>query len=303
MSRTRWMILCLMLAAVGGAWLLPDPPPPARTVRVDLSIPPPQVEDPLSEMPVGLRFAELGSGAPFDPATCPPGHGAFVYWAVGEQLFRFPYDPQRPLFSRAARRARGETVPGFESVRAAAAPQLPEGCRGNPLRAGSAPYMQAYSRALFHRQFGRWSRSPASAGGAQPWLRESADSDMYRRWFATLGVCRSPVPGLVECMRSLQPYPWPPQYSHVIRIDGGLISSPRFRIADVHAHYQADIASTVGFGSVVGQNGLLLKSQSDLVPGVLRLRVEERIYPGELDRLAPYYRGLVEYLDRALVEG
>ena len=68
-----------------------------------------------------------------DPTKCKSGDSKDIYWAAGDKVFRFKFDPNEPLHPLPDKNEWGNVqVSGGEDVPAAPMPSEPLGCYGNP---------------------------------------------------------------------------------------------------------------------------------------------------------------------------
>jgi hypothetical protein len=92
---------------------------------------------------------------PFNPAKCKHGDKKYVYWAAGDQVFRFKFDPAVPLRSTAEFGLTGVRLNAKREVPPAPDPTETEGCYLNPMRADGVPYMDKFDAQLFQAIVGR----------------------------------------------------------------------------------------------------------------------------------------------------
>ena len=79
----------------------------------------------------------------YDPNECKTDAKGMVYWASGTHVFRFPFQPDKELYSR--RNTRFETYVDIPNVDQS---EL-EGCPSNPITGGDIPYLRDYIDSLW----------------------------------------------------------------------------------------------------------------------------------------------------------
>ena len=79
--------------------------------------------------------------------TLKHGDKKYVYWAAGEQVFRFRFDPAIPLRPLSVyREVAGMHLKAAEEIPPPSDPKELEGCYLNPFRAGNVPYMREFEK-------------------------------------------------------------------------------------------------------------------------------------------------------------
>lgn len=246
------------------------------------------------------------AGDAFHPARCKGGDRRFVYWAAGDQVFRFRFDPKLPLHARAPQDGRdGQRVMGIEHIPPAPDAREPEGCLRNPLRGGAVPYMREHAQDLFRRLAGRELdlRTPDRFLGhgyfALPdRLRADDRNALHADWFAKRTECIERAGGLRQCRDARASGPDDFKLAQVVRVPGkALVSGTPLPPQDLFVALQEDAATLVS-----PANGLAARSGIDLF-GHVRLLNSWRLLPAEIELLAGFHRGLVRYIAQAHLPG
>ena len=234
-----------------------------------------------------------------DPAKCKPGHGNYVYWAAGDQVFRFKFDPDEPLHPTPDKNEWGNPqVSGREDVPSAPVPSEPMGCYGNPLRAGEVPYVYSFDKRLSNNIFGRKLDLCCGRGSTfstrSRTFGKSGVGGSLSRLYSTATKCRERKPGIRECglgaMTGWDDY----RASHIFKIDKALLSS-NSEVADV-------LFSLSGLGVTVDGKKTDRDMQSQInLYGDVQLDISVQVLENEFDLIAPYLSGLINYVVQAHV--
>lgn len=227
-----------------------------------------------------------------DPAQCKRGDKRYIYWAAGDQVFRFRYDPKIPLYLFPER----EKWPAWQAtnkeIPPARDPKELEGCYDNPLRSGNVPYMKEFSEIHFKKVFGRkldsgtagMTRYYAEERKRQAYLRNLSDKKLLESghdcWVRNSGV--------KECLISKGNDRADYSISRAMKIDKSMLPKHR-EIDDLYlTMYQDAAAGRHG-------NGYVIENEYSLFDYV-RLTSSFRLFPEEIDLLVPFYRGMVDYI-------
>jgi hypothetical protein len=235
----------------------------------------------------------------FNPARCKTGDKPYVYWAAGNQVFRFKYKPAEPIYlmdeaEKAALilRAKGE-YPFSPN------PEEPEGCFGNPLRFGLVPYMRTFDQELFQKIAGRKLNTGTAGVHGYFAIREdqrvSNMGEQIKKWFDEDKNHWQRTSGIYESVRDNGIAKNDYSVSHAFKIDKTLLPK-HAQVDDIYVSLRNDAASATWNG----QNGKVIESGFNLF-GNLRIATSFRIFPHEIDLLIPYYNGLVDYVLQAHV--
>jgi len=228
---------------------------------------------------------------PLAPARCKSGDKRFIYWAAGDQVFRFRFDPKIPLHVSQEREQWPAWVATNKEIPPARDPKEPEGCYDNPLRAGNVPYMKGFSEIHFKKVIGRkldsgggMTRYYAEERRRQAFPRNLSDKKLLERghdcWVRNSGV--------QECLISKGNDRDDYSISRAMKIDKSMLSKQR-EIDDLYlTMYQDAAAGRHG-------NGYVIENEYSLFAYV-RLTSSFRLFPEEIDLLVPFYRGLVGYI-------
>lgn len=292
MAPVLWMTsslsaaLSILLWGSAHAQQMSDPPKP-RTSRPATSAPP-------------VKYGERPNGNPFNPERCKTGKKGYVYWAARDQVFKFRYDPTKPVYPRTG----NPNVVGMEDIPPAPVPSEPEGCYGNPLRGGGVPYMRHHGAELFHDLTGREINTAAGGGGlhAHFAIRErrlllADDNELNKKMFLSGNNCRPRKSGIVECEIS-KGTKEDDYHTQALKIESKLIFKDANEARDIYVIVYADTVSHLS----LEKHGKAIRSSFDLYKSV-RLHDSFRIFPNEIDLLIPYYRGMIRYVMDAHVLG
>ena len=242
----------------------------------------------------------IGTSKPFNPVSCKTGDKKYVYWAAKDQVFRFKFDPKEPLYPRGWWVNDARLASSWQKVvPPAPMPMEPEGCFGNPLRAGEVPYMNAMAEVEFFRLFGRKPISEVNNSGYVGKTNMTAANHSFEsstKRFLTEKDCWLRAPGLWECLVS----------KGTDRSDYSI--NRQLIVVDVLPHEFAgtrDLYIGLLNDTLTMLNrsyGLLAESRIGLFDSVL-LATEVRIFPNEIDKLKPYHVALIRYVLDAHVPG
>lgn len=281
-----WLVLGILLCARLLVSISQADVPP-----VNQPAPPPLL------MPDPEQSSERAYGEPFDPSLCKSGREGYVYWAARDQVFAFPLDPNKKVYARSRNPNRYQ----HEDIPPPPDPNQPEGCYANPLRGGSVPYMEAYSAILFHKIIGR--RIQIVFGGpdshtqfAIPDERHFRDDPnrLSERLFREAKDCQRRESGMIECQittgRGVE------YNTQVFKVESRLLFPDSQQRRDLYVVAEADIPSDLSLKTY----GKALESSIDLYNSV-RLQDSFRVFPGEVDRLIPYYAGMIRFITAAHV--
>jgi hypothetical protein len=140
----------------------------------------------------------------FNPTRCKTGNKSYVYWAAGSQVFQFKYNPTEPIYPIAESDSVGITLDAKREVPPAPNPKEPEGCYGNPLRAGGMPYISTYAGELFHKVTGRkidiGTAGVRGYGAIPSGLRNTGLNRLAKLWFSESKICWKRTSGMDECI-------------------------------------------------------------------------------------------------------
>lgn len=278
--------LSILLWSSAPAQQMSDPPKP-RTSRSATSAPP-------------VKYGERPNGNPFNPERCKTGKKGYVYWAARDQVFKFRYDPTKPVYPRTG----NPDVVGMDDIPPAPVPSEPEGCYGNPLRGGGVPYMRHHGAELFRKLAGReidtttgraWSHGYFALAER---LVHDDQNEFNKKMFLGGDNCRSHRSGIVECEISKGTKENNYQTNQALKIEARLVFRDTKETRDIYVIVYNDIASYLS----LEKNGKAIRSSFDLYNSV-RLLDNLRIFPNEIDLLIPYYRGMIRYVMDAHVPG
>ena len=242
----------------------------------------------------------IGTSKPFNPASCKAGNKKYVYWAAKDQVFRFKFDPKEPLYPRGwwvndARLSSNRQ----KEVPPAPMPSEPEGCYGNPLRAGIVPYMQAMAEDELFKLFGRQPKIERSHSGfsAQGKTNESTRLFESSHKNQLIGKdCWLRSPGVWECLVSKGTDRSDYSINRKLKIVD-VLPPEKAGTRDLYISILYDAAAMVNRA-----NGVLAESEIGLFDNVM-LATLVRIFPNEIDKLKPYHLRLVRYVLDAHVPG
>jgi hypothetical protein len=241
---------------------------------------------------------ETPIGEPFDPSRCTSGRKGYVYWAARNQVFAFPFDPAKKVYAR----SRNPNNYQHQDIPPPADANEPEGCYGNPLRGGSVPYMKAYSAKVFEQiigrsittTFGHWNSHSQFAIPDERHLKDDSN-ELNKRLFLKAKDCQQTASGMIEC--HVDTGEGEAYTTEILKIDSSLLFSASESHHDVYLSVVADIPSHMSLKAY----GRVLDSSIDLYDSV-RLQDSFRVFPGEVDRLIPYFKSMIRYITAARVE-
>jgi hypothetical protein len=247
--------------------------------------------------PMGQEY--IGTSKPFNPASCKTGDKKYVYWAAKDQVFRFKFDPKEPLYPRGWWVNDARLSSNWQKeVPPAPMPTEPEGCYGNPLRAGIVPYMQTMAEDELLRLFGRQPKIERSHSGffsnsnVTAWNISSESSTVN----LLVGKdCWQRSPGFLECLVSKGTDRSDYSITRILKIVDAL-PLKQAGIRDLYISISDDAAA------MVNRYGQLAESRVGLFDNVLLLNAL-RIFPSEIDKLKPYHLWLVRYVLDAHIPG
>ncbi len=254
----------------------------------------------------------IGASKPFNPSSCKTGDKKYVYWAAKDQVFRFKFDPKMPLYPRGWWEHEIRPPSHWQKeVPPAPMPSEPEGCFGNPLRAGMVPYMQVIDEAEFLKLFGpRPTSGKNSSGRIAPTfsrnengfltsshsISDSLYAESLRKKQMVGKDCWQRSPGILECLISKGTDRNDYTINRYITIEN--ILPPEYAgTSNLYVSIHNDVAFMVNRA-----NGLSAQSRTSLLDVVL-LTTDIRIFPNEIDKLKPYHLRLIRYVLDAHVPG
>lgn len=224
----------------------------------------------------------------YDPSQCKTDAEGMVYWAAGSHLFRFPYDLERPLYSRGDTRFETPVnIPDIDKNEL-------EGCPNNPLR-GAVPYADQYVRNLW-KELSGYSYSAILRRGTgikavDPVVLYS--SKLNPTNFESLLIsnkksCYERIEGFVECF-------WPSDLD--VKLDE--TTNRLIRISsDVRGMQKGrDLYLSAG-GHINPQSGMHV-SGGDVLYESIRLSYGFDVYPKDLPLLVQYDKKIRSYIDSA----
>lgn len=229
----------------------------------------------------------------FDPAMCRSGDKAYVYWAAGDQVFKFPFNPDQPILPVDEQAVTGIHLRAKMEIPPAPNPSEPQGCRDNPLRGLSVPYMTSFEASLYQRLFGRSFKTGSQGHGffAVPkGYGRGTYVTSIEHSFKARHSCRVRSSKILHCLtRTGEDFD---NYSsaHVLRIDAFEIDG--FTQNQIYFLAQYDLAPSNIY--------IAIKSSFVLFGSVL-LSINPTVLPREIDSMAEYHRELVGYLVKARV--
>ena len=235
----------------------------------------------------------------FIPGRCKTGDKAYVYWAAGDQVFRFKYNPVEPIYPivGADRVALNLLYKGETPL--APNPTDPEGCYGNPLRFGLVPYMRTFDQDLFQKLTGRKLNTGTAGvhgyGVMRIDRRNTGLNQLTKKWFIEDKNHWQRTSGIYESVRDKGIAKNDYSVSHAFKIDKTLLPK-HAQVDDIYVSLRNDAASATWDG----QNGKAIESEIHLF-GNLRIATSFRLFPEEIDLLIPYYSGLINYVLQAHV--
>lgn len=239
----------------------------------------------------------------FNPKSCKSGDKAYVYWAAGNHVFRFKYNPLWPLYSLSTEGDVAQIyLDAAKEIPYPPNPMEPEGCYLNPLRGGLVPYMQQYDEVLSRKIIGRNIDNLTSRVGflvgyfAIPKDARYRPSDINIQLYKKYKKCRIRVSKIQQCVSSndidMDDY----RVNHILKINKEIFKKID-HIDDLYLSVYADTQSAVSV-----DNGLVLDG-SIVVFDSVRLSSSFRILPVEIDALAKYYEELFGYISKAHIKG
>ncbi|NLR74625.1 hypothetical protein [Leeia aquatica] len=234
-----------------------------------------------------------------DPRNCRTGDKGFIYWAAADQVFRFKYKADEPIYpvdDFMNDWQKGKYLPAPD-------PREPKGCYGNPIRFVSVPYIYSFEETLFKKIAGRdfvTESTGVHQYDAIPQRNLNGDSykDLFKKAYSESKQCWRRASGIYECLResglaAKNNY----ETSRYYKIDRRFLTDGH-AAEDVYLRFKYDLAAArLEDGSY---NGKHIESTIDLF-GVVRLKSSFRLFSREIDLLIPYYRGLVGYVEQAHV--
>jgi hypothetical protein len=231
---------------------------------------------------------------PFNPARCEHGDKKYVYWAAGDQVFRFKFDPMVPLRSTAESELTGVRLNAKRDVPAAPDPTEVEGCFGNPMRAGAVPYMDQYSAALFKSVVGRKLKSNNAI--LRGFMAVPRDFDLHLPvgkvlWQRVQKDCWLRTPGVHECLLSKGADKTDYNINRLFKISRDRLPTyPQAEDLFFVLHNDAAAGDLPSGKSV----NMVVKIYDSVYfePGV-------RLFPNEIEFMVPYFSGLINYVVQA----
>lgn len=241
-----------------------------------------------------LSFPVIAANESFSPSLCKSGDKRFVYWAAGDQVFKFKYNPSIPLQSL-PREAAEVNLNAAKEIPPPPDPTQPAGCYKNPLRAGQVPYMQNFDETLSRRTIGRNIDSMTPRFGFTTGYFATSREKKYRPSTVNLmlykksQLCWERHVGIEECTLSKSIDKNDYRIGRVLKINKSLLST-HVTVNDLYLSIYTDTQSAISM-----DNGLVLDGSTDIF-GSVRLISSFRIFPKEIDALVPYYQELIAYL-------
>lgn len=233
----------------------------------------------------------------FSPARCKTGSKDYVYWAAGDQVFRFKYNPEEPIYLTADAEKAAPNLRAKGPPASAPHPAEPQGCYGNPLRLGPVPYMRTFDQELFRNITGRRLDVDTAAQHGYFSIRNNQrDSNMgglAKKWFLENKNHWQRASGIYESVRQTGMDRNDYSTSHVFKIEKtSLPKHPQVQAVYFVSSHDAATNNT--------KTANAIESEFDLF-GNLRIATSLRLLPEEIDFLLPYYSGLINYVLQAHV--
>lgn len=254
----------------------------------------------------------IGTSKPFNPTSCKTGDKKYVYWAAKDQVFRFKFDPKEPLYPRGWWVNDTRLSSHWQKeVPPAPMPTEPEGCYGNPLRAGLVPYMSVMADTEYLKLFGPRPTSGKDAyGRIVPTFSRNENGFSANRYLTKSSLyaesshknqmigkdCWQRSPEIWECLIAKGTDRNDYTINRAIKIEN-ILSPEHAGTRDLYVSILHDVPSMVN-----RSNGLSAQSQISLFEVVL-LTTNIRIFPNEIDKLKPYHLWLVRYVLDAHIPG
>lgn len=236
-----------------------------------------------------------GSHTPMaiDPAKCRSSDKSHVYWAAKDQVFKFPFNPDKPIFYVDEKAVTGIHLRARKEIPQAPNPNEPEGCRDNPLRGLSVPYMSSYEAALYERLFGRSYKKGWQGNGFYA-VPTGYESGIYGKSIDQATIqrqsCRTRESGIRECVKVAGQKLGDYSYAHVLKINAFTLEG--YSQNEIQFLAQYNLAPSNAFVNV--------KSNTLLFGNVL-LSINPAILPVEIDAMIEYHKELVRYMVRSHV--
>ena len=225
----------------------------------------------------------------FDPLHCKSDAGGVVYWAAGNHVFRFPYRPDVPIYSRAGTRfATKIDVPVDDSEM--------EGCQANPLHGGAMPYMRKYAIELwelltekpFSAKLGSGPTFRAIDRGARNYIE--VNSKAFETLYAKNLNCFERAPEFIECLT----------------VDGANVNDPISRHIRFTAGSRDNADSRrlyiTGISNINPKEGLAIQAGYGMYGGIIRVKYEFNVQPEELPKLVEFDRAINTLIEKAFVK-
>ena len=242
----------------------------------------------------------IGTSKHFNPVNCKTGDKKYVYWAAKDQVFRFKFDPKEPLYPRGWWVNDARLASAWQKVvPPAPMPTEPEGCFGNPLRAGEVPYMNTVAEVEFFRLFGRKPISEVNNSGYVGKTDMTAANHSFEsstKRFLTEKDCWLRAPGLWECLVSKGT----DRSDYSINRQLIIVDVLPYESAGIRDLYIGLLNDTLAM--LNRSYGLLAESRIGLFDSVL-LATEVRLFPNEIDKLKPYHLAMIRYVLDAHIQG
>lgn len=229
---------------------------------------------------------------PVNPARCKTGNKAYVYWAAKDQVFRFKYDPKKPLYPFAEKETTGIALEAKLEVPAAPNPSEPEGCYGNPLRAMQVPYMDAFDAQLFQQLAGRKLEFGVRKRGFYALPTNYYKFNLEESLFLKSKNCWQRLSGIQECSLANTTEKEPAEYliAHPLKIGKDFLPKHP-QVSDVYVTVQLTYRPLAPNGKK-----WLTADSRILLFGNVSLESSFDLFANEIDLLILYYSGLIRYV-------
>ncbi len=227
---------------------------------------------------------------PVDPARCSKGDKKYIYWAAKEQVFRFPFDPNLPVYAIPDRDLSGQALRARQEIPPPPDPKEPEGCYGNPLRGLSMPYFSDFSARIYEEFTGRPAKSGYYYGGnANAWETEFGPGfwpGNSERAFKKRPHCRTRDSGLQICLVNKDQDLSTFNPAHVYGIPRSMLPS---YVGNKDVRFLA--LTTLGPSSEF----VAIESYFKLFGNVL-IMLTPTLKPSEIDVMISYHGKLIQYV-------
>jgi hypothetical protein len=229
---------------------------------------------------------------PVDPARCAKGDKKYIYWAAKDQVFRFPFDPNLPVYAIPDRDLSGQALRARKEIPPPRDPKEPEGCYGNPLRGLGMPYFTEFAKRVYRNLMGRPQR-PSASGIYFSGRASASQTEFGTGFWPGLGVralqdrphCTTRASGIHMCLMNNNQDPNAFASAHVYVI-------PRAMLPSYAGNKDIPITVQNTLGS---HKWVYAESNFKLFDNVL-IRLNPEILPGEIDAMVSYLANLIRYV-------